>query len=53
LVCFMFVVSVTLRLRERSDASRRLLEENHKKSILEAAKEAHERTIAYACHQLR
>jgi hypothetical protein len=32
---------------------RLLMEEQHRSSVVEAAKQAHEKTIAYACHQLR
>ena len=39
--------------RVKAEEQRRSVEEQHKASLLKASTQAYERTIAYACHQLR
>ena len=52
-VGFVATAAIAVVVREHGIAERRLLQEVHKQAVIEASKEAHERTIAYACHQLR
>ena len=50
----LLVVGVAIQqARSREKEQRRLAEEQHRMKLAEASKQAHERTIAYACHQLR
>jgi hypothetical protein len=49
----MAVTTLVVYNRVTSAVQQAVLEEHHKKSVLEATKAAHEKTIAYACHQLR
>ena len=53
LVGLLVVGVAILRGRERVKQQRRVAEEEHRIVVAEASKQAHERTIAYACHQLR
>lgn len=57
LVCVLlvlFILSGTyLHLQERRQTAAQLEKQKQQSAIIRAAKEAHERTIAYACHQLR
>ena len=53
LVGLLVVGVVILQARARTKEQRRLAEEKHRIMLAEASKQAHERTIAYACHQLR
>ena len=53
LVCLLSAVLFIQVGRSRAAIRQRIVEEEHKKSVVQAAKEAHEKTIAYACHQLR
>ena len=48
-----FAFAVIVYFRNTSVTKQALMEEHHKKRMLEATKAAHEKTIAYACHQLR
>ena len=50
LLALMALVQFT---REQPELRRRIMQEQHKMSLVEASKAAHEKTIAYACHQLR
>ena len=53
LVCLVSTVALAVVVREKGRSERRVLLERHKQAVAAASKEAHERTIAYACHQLR
>ena len=53
LVGVISLVALVMAVRHSSVAERRLLTERHKQALVAASKDAHERTIAYACHQLR
>jgi hypothetical protein len=53
LVCLLSAVALLHLNRVQAESKRRQLEERHEVKVISVAKEAHERTIAYACHQLR
>ena len=53
LVVLITVVGMALYRKQKEAMMKRAREEQHRLSIVEASKLAHERTIAYACHQLR
>jgi malonyl CoA-acyl carrier protein transacylase len=52
-VCLLSAVLALHQHRVRGEMKQRQLREEHQLNVVNAAKEAHERTIAYACHQLR
>ena len=47
------VMAVVQVIRARAALNAAVTHEKHKTSLIEASKAAHEKTIAYACHQLR
>ena len=51
--CLMGGLALLLYSRVRNSVQSAVLQEQHKKLMLQASKAAHEKTIAYACHQLR
>ena len=53
LVVLITIVGMVLYRKQKEAMMKRAREEQHRLSIVEASKLAHERTIAYACHQLR
>ncbi len=54
LVVLLFILGAVFLHSHEAARSRHLLAaEQHQRKLTEAAREAHEKTIAYACHQLR
>ncbi len=53
LVLLFVVITVYMHSQQSSREQMLLAAEQHQRRLMEAAKDAHEKTIAYACHQLR
>jgi Na+-transporting methylmalonyl-CoA/oxaloacetate decarboxylase gamma subunit len=53
LVLLFVLASVYLHVQESVRRRMLMAAEQHQRKLTEAAREAHEKTIAYACHQLR
>ncbi len=53
LVLLFVLASVYLHVQEALKTRMLMAAEQHQRKLTEAAREAHEKTIAYACHQLR
>jgi hypothetical protein len=53
LVVLFVLASIYLHSQQAARAKQLMAAEHHQRKLAETAREAHEKTIAYACHQLR
>ncbi len=53
LVALFLVVAVYMHLHQAARSRQLLAASQHQRKLMQIAKDAHEKTIAYACHQLR